>query len=89
MSSGSLVQTKLRVVLVTKATCASTMSPYGTPQAAVVLTARAERLRDFSQEGQKIRRFDGSPRRSALNKAPDRRRQRERQVSPSVLLIFL
>jgi hypothetical protein len=41
------------------------------------LTAGGEALRDFSQEGQKIRRSDCSPRHSARNAAADRRRQRE------------
>jgi hypothetical protein len=38
--------------------------------------ARFEDL-EISQEGQKIRRFDGSPRHSARKAAPDRWRQRE------------
>ena len=56
------------------------VSPYGTPRAASVLTAGGEALRDFSPEGQKIRRFDCSPRHSARNAAADRGRQREPQI---------
>jgi hypothetical protein len=40
---------------------------------------------EISQEGQKVRRFDRSPRHSARNAAPDRRRQRDPQISPSAL----
>jgi hypothetical protein len=65
------------------------VSPFGTPRAASVLIAGGEALRDFSHEGQKIRRFDRSPRHSARNAATDRRRQRERPALSSVLLIFL
>jgi hypothetical protein len=44
----------------------------------------------FSQEGQKIRRFDGSPRRPARNAASDSlAAARTPILSPSILLIFL
>jgi hypothetical protein len=57
------------------------VSSCGTPRAAAVLTARIETLRDFSQEDQKIRRLDGSPRHSARNAPSDRRRQRASPIS--------
>src|SRR6187551_2598301 len=50
-----------------EATVAPSVSPCGTPRAASVLTAGGEALGDFSQEGQKLRRFDVS----ARNAAPD------------------
>jgi hypothetical protein len=55
----------------------SSVSPNGTPRAASILIARGRALRDFSQEDQKDRRLDGSPRHSARNAAAGRRRQRE------------
>jgi hypothetical protein len=53
------------------------------------LTAGGETLRDFSQEGQKLRRFDGSPRHSARNADQTGGGSANPQLSPSVLLIFL
>jgi hypothetical protein len=53
------------------------------------LTAGGEALRDFSQEGQKIRRFDCSPRHSARNADQTGGGSANPHLSPSVLLIFL
>jgi hypothetical protein len=64
-------------------------SPHVTPRAASTLTADGEALRDFSQEGQKIRRFDGSPRHPARNADQTAGGSANPHVSPSVLLIFL
>jgi hypothetical protein len=53
------------------------------------LTAGGDALRDFSQEGQKSRRFDCSPRHSARNVDQTGGGSANPHLSPSVLLIFL
>jgi hypothetical protein len=66
------------------------VSPYGTRRAASVLTAGGEALRDFSQEGQKIRRLMARRAHSTRNAAPDSlAAARPPNLSPSVLLTFL